>query len=194
MANVTIETLRWALRHANKMSTHVKWALTSQGGKVGRTYTLMGHATDGNTRYFYGKGKEIQAILETIAWAASRTPEAKSKYISDFFDVRTLFHANSVFNDVHRWQKDQFPERTPHSVATHLAKEAGELAKEPTNITEAADVLMLFTGLMRENGWSLGDVAVAIEHKLMVNKQRAWGQPDADGVVEHLEEIEHEDR
>lgn len=96
----------------------------------------------------------------------------------------------SVLRDVVEWQHKQFPHRTAHSIATHLLEEAQELHRQPNDIEEMADVLMLLAGLANLNG---RDLAKAVQAKLEVNKQRAWGKPNGDGVVKHVAASEESD-
>lgn len=89
-----------------------------------------------------------------------------------------------LVREIARWQDETFPQKTPHSVATHLLKEAGELVAAPTDAEEIADVFMLCVGAANVNGV---DLAAAVAAKLAKNKARTWGKPDADGVVQHVE-------
>ena len=83
------------------------------------------------------------------------------------------------------WQADTFPQRTPHSIATHLLREATELQQSPDDPSEIADVFLLLIALANEVGV---DLARAVNAKLALNKARTWGTPDAHGVVEHVKE------
>lgn len=85
--------------------------------------------------------------------------------------------------EVNEWQRVTFTRRTLHSIATHLLREAQELHRDPSDLEEAADVFMLLVGLTDGR-----DLAGAVRAKLEKNKARAWGTPDADGVVEHIAE------
>lgn len=92
---------------------------------------------------------------------------------------------HDLVREVLAWQAQQFPERTAHSIATHLAEEAAELARDPYNAKETADVFMLYVALLHFTGLYL-DRAVAL--KLEENKARTWEKPDKDGVVRHIKE------
>lgn len=87
--------------------------------------------------------------------------------------------------EVTEWQRRTFVHRTPHSIATHLLREARELQAEPHALEELADVQLLLFGLADELGVNLAQV---VRRKLERNKSRTWGTPDADGVVEHVAE------
>lgn len=85
--------------------------------------------------------------------------------------------------EINAWQRDTFIHRTPHSIATHLLREATELHQRPDALDEAADVFMLLVGLTDGR-----DLVGAVREKLERNRRRSWGKPDADGVVEHIAE------
>ena len=79
-----------------------------------------------------------------------------------------------ALDEVYAWQRETFPSRTPSSIAAHLFEEAGELAREPLNAEEMADVAMLLSGLVRDTGT---DLAAAIRAKLAKNRARDWSTP-----------------
>lgn len=89
---------------------------------------------------------------------------------------------DDVLDDVRVWQRETFPHATRASVAAHLLKEAKELNANPDDDEEVADVGLLLAGMMDNAG-----LARAMVAKLAKNRTREWGQPDADGVVEHIE-------
>lgn len=97
---------------------------------------------------------------------------------------------DGLAQEVRAWQRVTFPRATPHSVATHLLKEARELHREPGDAEEIADLFMLVVGAAGASGV---DLAAAVRRKLEENKGRTWGEPDADGVVEHVRDIEPTD-
>lgn len=90
---------------------------------------------------------------------------------------------DALREEVTQWQRETFTLRSPHSISTHLLREATELQREPDDPEEIADVQMLVWGLADDVGV---DVASAVREKLERNKKRTWGTPDADGVVEHV--------
>lgn len=83
------------------------------------------------------------------------------------------------------WAIKQFPMATPASWVTQLSQKAEELAADPRNSEEMADLGLLLFGLAATAGV---DLRRAIEEKLAKNKARTWGAPDAEGVVEHIAE------
>lgn len=103
-----------------------------------------------------------------------------SKIASDAVRNESL---EEVMADVVAWQNIQFPDSNPSSIAAHLLEEAYELYYEPTNAEEIADVMMLLTGLCARNGVNLTE---ALARKLKINKARTWGEPQPNGVINHV--------
>lgn len=88
--------------------------------------------------------------------------------------------------EVNEWQRKTFPESTKATVLTHLYREAKELREKGTP-DEAADVLLLLIAFADKAGFSLFDAA---RDKFEICKARKWGQPDAQGVREHVRDLE----
>lgn len=96
---------------------------------------------------------------------------------------------DAVVADILAWQTATFTQRTPHSITAHLLKEAKELHAAPLDNEEWADVLMLAIALTQDGTPnSPRDMIGALRAKLVKNRARTWGVPDADGVVEHIAE------
>jgi hypothetical protein len=96
---------------------------------------------------------------------------------------------DAVAEDILAWQCATFTHRTPHSITKHLLKEAAELHAEPTDDEEWADVFFLAVALVQDGTPAAPrDLIGALRAKLAKNKARTWGEPDADGVVEHVAE------
>lgn len=106
-----------------------------------------------------------EAGVSTIKWKAA---------------VPTL---DSVIREVNDWQAATFPRATPSSVVEHLRREVLELVDDPTSTSELADVVFLAVGLAYELG---ADLKQIVADKLAVNRARTWGEPDEDGVTEHI--------
>lgn len=70
-------------------------------------------------------------------------------------------------------------------IIAHLAKEVIELAENPRDMEELADCMLLLFHLAHQNG---GDLQTAIARKFAINQRRKWGNPDSNGVVEHIRE------
>lgn len=103
--------------------------------------------------------------------------------VRGYYERERQANLEAVLREVTDWQREQFPQRTAHSIATHLLEEAQELQRSPADAEEMADVMMLLAGLAAFNGY---DLASAVRPKLAKNKARTWGSPDEDGVVKHV--------
>ena len=77
-------------------------------------------------------------------------------------------------------------ERGPEAPAAHLVKEAKELAEHPTDIMEMADVFNLLMDTCRRAGYTPDQLLEAVDRKLDILPTRKWGNPDKDGVIEHI--------
>jgi NTP pyrophosphatase (non-canonical NTP hydrolase) len=92
---------------------------------------------------------------------------------------------------VGQWGQETFPQSTPRTIVAHLGREVRELEVEvladhpdaDAVAEEAADCLLLLYHLAHRFGFSLHD-ATAVKFSQV--KARAWGKPDAEGVVEHV--------
>lgn len=87
------------------------------------------------------------------------------------------------------WAVATFPEGTAESGAAHLRKELDELlaASDYADVAEeAADCLMLLLFVAHKKGVNLGFLILNANMKFDVNKQRVWGEKNADGYREHV--------
>lgn len=89
---------------------------------------------------------------------------------------------DTMQEEIAAWAEKNFPQSTSSSVLKHFEKEAKELIDSGDPV-EAADCAMLLMHYARKKGFSLRD---EIRKKFEINKKRTWGQPDKDGVVEHV--------
>lgn len=80
------------------------------------------------------------------------------------------------------------------SMAYHLKKEVDEVIQDIETFVdpgkELADCLMLVLDCASHSGISVRDLLKLTDEKLEINKNRKWGTPDENGVVEHIEEPE----
>lgn len=88
-----------------------------------------------------------------------------------------------LFWRIGEWGRVTFPHATDASVLKHLDKELAELHERPDNGEEMADVVMLVAHLAYRHGY---DLLAEVARKFAICKTRKWGEPDADGVVEHI--------
>lgn len=117
-------------------------------------------------------------------------------------------------DDIMKWSDDTFGKyRTASPMAHHLKKEIDELidalkqlddeAYTHSDITaigvqelmrknkrvlfELADCLTLIVDCAAHSQINMNTLISASEEKLKINKDRIWGNPDENGVVEHIE-------
>ena len=92
-------------------------------------------------------------------------------------------------NEAGQWADETFDtQKGPLPALHHLKKEVDELIKDPNDHTEYADALMLLLNAYRRIGGTADQLVANTFSKLAVCKKRKWGQPDANGVVEHVKE------
>ena len=91
-----------------------------------------------------------------------------------------------LFREVAEWGATTFPKSTDHAKLTHLDKEVAELHAAPSSGEEMADVVMILCHLAYAHGVDMAD---EIRRKLAICRTRTWGEPDADGCVEHVREV-----
>lgn len=97
------------------------------------------------------------------------------------------------FEEITKWQKETFGQATTLSKLAHLSEELTELRlaidfDKSDKKLEFADCFFLLFGAAAADGMTYDDICKAISEKFEINKQRKWGKPNADGVVNHIRE------
>lgn len=95
------------------------------------------------------------------------------------------------FEAITAWQKETFPKATPLSKIEHLLQEVQELKEDiinnnPNRRLEYADCILLIFGAAHADGFDYNQIINLIEEKFTINKNRKWGKPDENGVVNHI--------
>lgn len=107
-----------------------------------------------------------------------------------------------LMDEIRAWSDLQFdngifrPSRSL-AISKHLQREANELTValekyfesrcyEPV-MEELADVLILLLDVATHTGNDIEALVTAANNKMRINKKRKWGEPDAEGVIEHIE-------
>jgi len=95
------------------------------------------------------------------------------------------------FETISKWQNETFGQATALSKTAHLKQEVKELRKDlkndsPAKKLEFADCFILLFGAAASDGMSYEDICNAIDEKMEINKSRKWGNPDKNGVINHL--------
>lgn len=98
-----------------------------------------------------------------------------------------------LFKEVTDWQEATFKTIDMLGLVNHLADEVEELKtdvinRSPYRRLEFANCFILLMGAAKADGMSYEDICNAIKDKLEINKQRTWGEPDSNGVINHLKE------
>ena len=67
-----------------------------------------------------------------------------------------------------------------------LCREIQEAIDTPYDLGEYADMYILLLDAAYSAGITVTFLEAAAEHKFLINQQRTWGEPDENGVVEHV--------
>lgn len=133
--------------------------------------------------------------------AQDNLPEhIKAKMKADRDKARNVssFRLQTLMIEISDWSDKQFGtiKRNP-AIVYHLLKEVQELIDEfnsTKNLSdkqqsirmEFADCFMLILDSAHNFGLSADDLIDASKEKLEINKERKWGNPDKNGVIEHI--------
>lgn len=99
------------------------------------------------------------------------------------------------FTEITEWQNETFPKATTLSKITHLEQEIEELKLDVEGHQrtgtgapelEFADCFLLLFGAAAKHGMTYEGICNAIDYKMKINRNRTWGKPDANGVVNHI--------
>lgn len=94
------------------------------------------------------------------------------------------------FKRVTEWQRKTFPGATMLSKIKHLLQELEEVQDPSLSITERslefADCFLLLFDAAAASGMTYDSIVGCIDAKMGINENRKWGNPDADGVVNHI--------
>ena len=125
---------------------------------------------------------------------------------------KTEKRLQNLQDDIKQWSDETFgSHRTGKPIAHHLKKEIDEvidaiegLETETSNTKadvrsvywwkhtrvkfELADCLTLLLDIAAHEYINVSDLLDASEEKMEINKKRKWGEPDENGVVEHIPE------
>ncbi|WP_394749593.1 dATP/dGTP pyrophosphohydrolase domain-containing protein [Spongiimicrobium salis] len=108
------------------------------------------------------------------------------------------------FEEISKWQEKTFGKATSLSKMAHLKQEIIELEKELifwnqnkesfthteankiTKQREFADCFILLFGAAASDGMTYEEICNCIEEKMQINYSRKWGEPNKNGVVNHI--------
>lgn len=85
--------------------------------------------------------------------------------------------------DISEWADKEFPKRTTQGVFIKLLGELGELAANPQDPYEYADLLVLIFDYASLNKI---DIPRALADKMAINKRRRWVFDEVTGLARHV--------
>lgn len=87
-----------------------------------------------------------------------------------------------------RWSNDTLGNPPLDGTLKHLAEEVRDLQENPYDPLALADVFILLMGICHKVGFSMDDMAVAVQSKQAINESRIWGEADEEGIIRHCGE------
>ncbi|HAV9645864.1 TPA: DUF550 domain-containing protein [Escherichia coli] len=87
-----------------------------------------------------------------------------------------------------KWSDSTFGCVGPIGPLKHLSKEALEVAAEPDDLSEWADMQFLLWDAQRRAGISDAEITAAMENKLKINMERQWPEPKDGEPRLHIKE------
>lgn len=110
-----------------------------------------------------------------------------NKFIGSKFIGKKLLN---LIDDQSQWSQETFGSddiKGPIGALKHLKKEADECLKDPSDIKEYVDCLLLILDASRRAGFNIIKLLDAAEDKMVENKLRVWPKiDDMDAFVEHV--------
>lgn len=157
------------------------------GGVAGGFGVLLIGAGTGST--LAALGALLLALYgATVLWALPRHERAA---VRDWLDGDDRSRIQRLQDEIGEWADATFGRHDGPDIAiAHLRKEVDELAENADDRLEYADCLMLVLDAYRKAGGSADDLITAAFQKHEINRLREWGEPDEDGVVEHVRSAE----
>ena len=95
--------------------------------------------------------------------------------------IEWLAHEHGVF------MREVFPGQSVEACAIKCATEAAELAENPHDLVEAADVLITLLSWCEASGNPVANLINAARRKVEINKARTWVE-QADGTFQHVKD------
>jgi hypothetical protein len=117
----------------------------------------------------------------------------ENRKISEALQAFDQFIGNEVSPESLRlrvfwWQMETFKGyNTLPGKFAHMEREIKEVLNNPNDLSEWADVFILFVGAMGIQGLNFNQLLAAAASKMDVNEKRQWGPPDSHGVCRHVE-------
>ena len=106
------------------------------------------------------------------------------KHMGSFLKLVSRGSESHIQKTVGEWGCETFSKATNTTIIAHLKREVNEL-EDDCDPEEAADCLLLLLHLAHREKF---DLLAEAQKKFAINKKRKWGEPDSEGVVEHIRE------
>jgi len=150
--------------------------------------------------------KETKSLTLLKKYLAETPPEEVQKLIDKVtvrnFATLEISKPQNLQNEIKKWSDGTFgSHRTGTPIAHHLKKEIDEvieatlnrhISDNPTTRKhlkfELADCLILLLDVAAHESIDVTELLDASFKKLEINKKRKWGEPDENGVFEHIPE------
>ena len=106
-----------------------------------------------------------------------------------------------LYKEIKDWQKETFlkdcePPYDIKPLLAHFRKELNEIEKDPNDMEEWADALILLLGgfarQFSHRGFISYSLILSAKKKLEINKSREWGDADEFGIIEHKSSLPKE--
>lgn len=105
--------------------------------------------------------------------------------------INAFAHINYLQRMIVRWSKETFKvadaDDKVFSCLKHLEYEIEEARANHKEIKEYADIFILLLDAIGVLGFSMDDLYQECLKKMKLNFARQWGEPDGDGVIQHIE-------
>lgn len=133
--------------------------------------------------------KQIAGCAKTIIglMGSLDVEERECERLRDLLDGDApSFNFLEFLNTQRKWSLDTFPGQRAAGVLAHIKKELAEIERDPNDLVEWIDVILLaFSGAWRTGAGPM-DVVEMLDFKLRWNQSRKWSKPaDPDMSVEH---------
>ena len=95
---------------------------------------------------------------------------------------------DKIMGEIADFSDRTFGENRPFTAPLHHLKKEVDEAIESGELDEFADMQLLLLDAFRKKFPSLktGDLLDRCKVKIMICEKREWGQPDENGVIEHM--------
>lgn len=81
---------------------------------------------------------------------------------------------NDLQQEVMDWVDSVHPHRTPQGTLLKLFEEIGEIARDPADSMEYADVMIVLLDLAAQNHITGDELIERVRQKMAINRDRTW--------------------